>query len=86
VNFTRSEENKPQIGGAKKEAKQEEVKADNSEKINSLFDTIGKFDATTQTADDLKKISGVGPKLEGVLNEIGIFTFVQVSPRKSRKR
>ena len=29
--------------------------------------------------DDLKLVSGVGPKLEGVLNEIGIFTFEQVS-------
>jgi len=30
-------------------------------------------------ADDLKKISGVGPKLEGVLNEIGVFHFWQIS-------
>ena len=30
-------------------------------------------------ADDLKKISGVGPKLEGVLNEIGVFHFWQVA-------
>ncbi|PJE29779.1 NADH dehydrogenase subunit E [Pseudooceanicola antarcticus] len=30
-------------------------------------------------ADDLKKISGVGPKLEGVLNEIGIFHFDQIA-------
>jgi len=29
--------------------------------------------------DDLKKISGVGPKLEGVLNEIGVFHFWQVA-------
>ncbi len=30
-------------------------------------------------ADDLKLISGVGPKLEGVLNGLGIFHFDQVS-------
>ena len=30
-------------------------------------------------ADDLKKISGVGPKLEGVLNEIGVFHFWQIA-------
>lgn len=30
-------------------------------------------------ADDLKKISGVGPKLEGVLNEIGVYHFWQVA-------
>ena len=31
------------------------------------------------TADDLKKISGVGPKLEGVLNEIGVYHFAQIA-------
>ncbi len=30
-------------------------------------------------ADDLKKISGVGPKLEEKLNELGIFTYAQIS-------
>ena len=30
-------------------------------------------------ADDLKKISGVGPKLEGTLNEIGVFHFWQIA-------
>ncbi len=30
-------------------------------------------------ADDLKKISGVGPKLEGVLNGIGVFHFWQIA-------
>ena len=30
-------------------------------------------------ADDLKKISGVGPKLEGTLNEIGVFHFDQIA-------
>ena len=29
--------------------------------------------------DDLKKISGVGPKLEGVLHEIGVFHFDQIA-------
>jgi predicted flap endonuclease-1-like 5' DNA nuclease len=27
----------------------------------------------------LKKINGIGPKMEEVLNSIGIYTFVQVS-------
>ena len=52
---------------------------DNSDKVNSLLGSIGTFDATTETADDLKKISGVGPKMEDVLNSIGIYTFLQVS-------
>lgn len=30
-------------------------------------------------ADDLKKISGVGPKLEGVLNELGFWHFDQIA-------
>lgn len=29
--------------------------------------------------DDLKKISGVGPKLEGVLNDLGIYKFAQIA-------
>ncbi|MBS9778720.1 MAG: hypothetical protein KGV58_00255 [Campylobacteraceae bacterium] len=31
------------------------------------------------TPDDLKRIKGVGPKLESTLNELGIFTFDQIS-------
>jgi NADH-quinone oxidoreductase subunit E len=31
------------------------------------------------TPDDLKLISGVGPKIEGTLHELGIFTFAQVA-------
>ncbi|MDD7970130.1 NADH-quinone oxidoreductase subunit E [Roseinatronobacter alkalisoli] len=30
-------------------------------------------------ADDLKKLKGVGPKLEGVLNELGVYHFWQVA-------
>jgi predicted flap endonuclease-1-like 5' DNA nuclease len=35
--------------------------------------------ATVDEKDDLKKISGVGPFIEKKLNEIGIYTFEQVS-------
>ena len=31
------------------------------------------------TPDDLKLISGVGPKIESILHELGIFTFAQVA-------
>ena len=48
-------------------------------KTTSLLDSLGKFDPATQTADDLKLISGVGPKLEKTLNTIGIYKFDQVS-------
>ena len=40
---------------------------------------LGAFDPATQTQDDLKKISGVGPKMEDKLHQLGIFTFEQVS-------
>ncbi|PHP68147.1 NADH-quinone oxidoreductase subunit NuoE [Zhengella mangrovi] len=36
--------------------------------------------------DDLKMISGVGPKIEGILNELGIFTFAQVASWKKAER
>ena len=31
------------------------------------------------TPDDLKKISGIGPKIEGLLNELGIYHFAQIA-------
>ncbi|WP_299222824.1 NrfD/PsrC family molybdoenzyme membrane anchor subunit [uncultured Psychroserpens sp.] len=57
----------------------------NEDDINSLLDGIGKFDPDTQTADDLKKISGIGPKMENVLNQIGIYTYLQVSKMTKRE-
>ncbi len=36
--------------------------------------------------DDLKLISGVGPKLEGVLNGLGIYTYAQVAAWKKAER
>ena len=41
--------------------------------------TLGSFDAATQTPDDLKKITGVGPVLEKKLNAMGLFTFQQIA-------
>ncbi|WP_242222095.1 NADH-quinone oxidoreductase subunit E [Shinella zoogloeoides] len=38
------------------------------------------------TLDDLKLISGVGPKIEGTLHELGIFTFAQVAGWKKAER
>ncbi|MEZ4816527.1 MAG: NrfD/PsrC family molybdoenzyme membrane anchor subunit [Flavobacteriaceae bacterium] len=52
---------------------------DVSENTKSLLKNIGSFDAATQTADDLKLISGVGPKMEEKLHQLGIYTFEQVS-------
>ena len=39
-----------------------------------------------KSPDDLKQISGVGPKLETVLNGLGIFTFAQISKWKKAER
>jgi molybdopterin-containing oxidoreductase family membrane subunit len=58
---------------------------DNSAKVNDLLGSIGTFDASTGTADDLKKINGVGPKMEEVLNSIGIYTFLQVSKMSKKE-
>ncbi len=61
------------------EEKVEQVKEASQEDIDSLLGNLGTFDASTQTADDLKKVNGIGPVMEKKLNEIGIFTFDQVS-------
>ena len=42
-----------------------------------MFDKIGSSSADAK--DDLKKVKGVGPKLEQMLNGMGIFTFEQLS-------
>ena len=52
---------------------------DSQRKKDTLLQSIGTFDASTQQADDLKKINGIGPVMEKTLNQIGIFTFNQVS-------
>jgi len=58
---------------------------DNSAKVTDLLGSIGTFDADSQTADDLKKVNGIGPKMEEVLNSIGIYTFLQVSKMTKRE-
>ncbi len=63
----------------KKPAKKAESKETSQEDINSLLGNLGTFNPSTQTADDLKKVNGIGPVMEKKLNEIGVFTFDQVS-------
>jgi len=57
----------------KKELSDEEKEAAKGNLINNL----GAGDAANQ--DDLKKISGVGPKFAEALNGIGIFNFAQIA-------
>lgn len=52
---------------------------DKEGQTKTLLDRLGVFDPTTQKADDLKEISGIGPVMEKTLNQIGIYTFDQVS-------
>ena len=47
-------------------------------KLTALLNKLGAFNADTQTADDLKKITGVGPVLQKKLNAMGLFTFQQI--------
>ncbi|MEH6657750.1 NrfD/PsrC family molybdoenzyme membrane anchor subunit [Leeuwenhoekiella marinoflava] len=47
--------------------------------IDLMLAKIGTYNPATQTADDLKKISGVGPVLEQKLHQLGIYTYDQVS-------
>ena len=42
--------------------------------------------ARPSTVDDLKMISGIGPKIEGILHDLGIFTFAQVAAWKKAER
>jgi NADH-quinone oxidoreductase subunit E len=42
--------------------------------------------AKPSTVDDLKLISGVGPKIEATLQSLGIFTFTQVAAWKKAER
>ena len=56
-----------------------ETMEDTSKDVSNLLDSIGTFDASKDTADDLKKVKGIGPQMEKTLNQIGIFTFAQVS-------
>lgn len=37
------------------------------------------LDAPNGEADDLKRIGGIGPKIEGILNSLGIFHFSQIA-------
>ncbi len=52
--------------------------------LEKLFNSIGT--ALKADADDLKQINGIGPAYEEKLNEIGIYTFQQISKLKAADR
>ena len=43
------------------------------------------FTTPQGAADDLKLISGVGPKLEGTLNELGIWHYSQIAALRKKE-
>ena len=47
---------------------------------------LGLKSARGGKADDLKMISGIGPKIEGILNGLGIFHFDQIGKWKKKER
>ena len=53
--------------------------------MSDLLKTLGTFDPATQKPDDLKKVKGIGPQMEKALNQIGIYTFAQVSRMTQRE-
>lgn len=67
---------KAQVKETKTETATQQIpRADASE----LLSKLGTFDPSRDKADDLKKVKGIGPKMEKTLNQIGIYTFAQVS-------
>jgi molybdopterin-containing oxidoreductase family membrane subunit len=44
-----------------------------------LMNRLGLFDASKGRGDNLQKINGIGPIMEKALNQIGIYTFNQLS-------
>ena len=64
-------------------AKEEKPATPKAAADTSSMDERGRLSAPQGEADDLKKIKGVGPVLEGKLNEAGIFHFWQVAALKS---
>ncbi|MDX1461714.1 MAG: NrfD/PsrC family molybdoenzyme membrane anchor subunit, partial [Marinirhabdus sp.] len=54
------------------------------DQVDAMLNRIGTYDPNTQTADDLKKISGVGPVMEQKLHQLGIYTYEQVSNMKDQ--
>jgi molybdopterin-containing oxidoreductase family membrane subunit len=59
------------------ENKNEEVTDSDGSLVETLILNIGK--ASKEMADDLKRLSGVGPALEEKLNQVGVYTYNQVT-------
>ncbi len=73
------------VSDAPKETKEAgETPADSAddmagETVSDEFKPTGLAEPRDGKPDDLKRISGIGPKIEGILNELGIFHFDQIA-------
>ncbi len=62
----------------------EKLKKENiPNKISKNGDLLLRIGKANGKRDDLKQINGVGNKLEGMLNNMGIFTFAQIAKMKN---
>lgn len=56
------------------------LKEQQSQSVSTQNISLVKFaDEPSNGADDLKRINGIGPKLEAMLNQLGIYTYKQIS-------
>jgi len=65
------------------ESKNEEVTEADGSLVETLVLNIGK--ASKDVADDLKRLSGVGPALEDKLNQVGVYTYNQIAKMSERE-
>lgn len=65
------------------ESKNEEVTEGDGSLVETLVLNIGK--ASKDMADDLKRLSGVGPVLEEKLNQVGVYTYNQISKMSEKE-
>lgn len=65
------------------ENKNEEVTSEEGNLVETLVLNIGK--ASKEVADDLKKLSGVGPVLEQKLNQLGVYSYNQIIKMSERE-
>jgi len=55
-----------------------EINADPGD-ASSEYIPANLFSGTVTDVDDLKKVKGIGPKLETLLNSLGVYTFDQIA-------
>ena len=76
----------PNVVASVNEIKEAPAKpVEDNAKVSDLIASLGSFDPSKESPDDLKKVKGIGPKMEVTLNQIGIFTYAQVSKMTAKE-